>query len=50
MKALSSQATIVILKFTQPELQNILSNDNVNVTSVKDFEDIFKQMQSNGEL
>jgi hypothetical protein len=41
MKALSSKAVIVLLKFTRPELQNILKNESLQFSSVSSLKDMF---------
>ena len=41
LKSLSSQATIVVLKFTPPELQSLLAHESLKVSSVENFNQIF---------
>jgi len=42
MKALSSKATIVLLKFSWPELSNILKNESLVFNSVNSIKDMLK--------
>ena len=50
MKALSSKATIVLLKFSRPELANILKNESLQFSSINTIRDMLNNESDMKEI